>query len=226
MTLLCAPSGVEVIMTDLNSESRGVRRRMAAIVAAGVVASAALALSMTGTFSAFVASITNDTNTVGTGALTMLESGAGGTVTCSSTDPGGSGPNQATCSTINKFGGDLALVPGATTSTAVTIQNTGSVAATTFTLTPGTCVQSANGTAPGSATDLCAKLNIVVTSGAATVYSGTLAALATQGAVALPGPVAAGAVVPFTFQVTLDPSADSTYQGLQASLPLTWTFTS
>ncbi len=40
----------------------------------------------------------------------------------------------------------------------------------------------------------------------------------------MPQAPAAGATVPFNFAVTLDQSAGNTYQGLAASVPMTWTF--
>jgi hypothetical protein len=64
-------------------------------------------------------------------------------------------------------------------------------------------------------------LTVVVTSGATTLYSGTLAAMSSPiVAPALP----AGASAGFTFAVTLQSGLGSTYQGLTASMPLTWAF--
>ena len=198
-------------------------------VATGVLGAALLTISMSGTLSGFVASITNSTNTAATGALVMQEQNSGATVTCLSTDGGSVSTNSSTCSTINKFGGSTTMVPGQTVTTAISIKNAGTSAASTFTLTPGaTCTQSNNGTVNGSATNLCAKMNVVISSGATTVFSGTLASLAgaTATAFTMPAAPAAGVSVPFSFAVTLDSSAGNTYQGLAASLPLTWTFAS
>ena len=120
------------------------------------------------------------------------------------------------------------MIPGQTVTTPVTIKNTGTVAASTFTLTPGaTCAQSNSGAANGTATDLCAKLSVVITNTTANtvVYSGTLAALAGSSAYTLPA-VAAGSTTGFSFAVTLASSAGNTYQGLQASLPLVWNYAS
>jgi hypothetical protein len=203
------------------------RRFTRASIVTGVLGAALLSVSMTGTLSGFVASITNSTNTAGSGVIAMQETSNTGTpATCSSTD-GGVTANSATCTTINKFGGNLNMVPGMTSTTSITIKNTGTVAASSFTLTPGAnCVQSKNGSLNGTATDLCAKLNVVITSGTTTVFSGTAASLAGAPAASftMPAAPAAGASVPFTFAVTLASSADNSYQGLAASLPLTWTF--
>ncbi|RFA23339.1 hypothetical protein [Subtercola boreus] len=204
------------------------RRRFAPVaLGAGVLGAVLLSLSLTGTMSGFVASITNSQNTAATGALVMQEQNSGATVTCLSTDGGSVSTNASTCATINKFGGSTTMTPGNTVTTPITIKNIGTVAATTFTLTPGaTCTQTNVGTQNGTATDLCAKMNIVITSGATTVFSGTLASLAgaAPAAFTMPSAPAAGVLVPFSFAVTLASTAGNTYQGLQASLPLTWTF--
>ncbi|PPF79520.1 hypothetical protein C5B96_12440 [Subtercola sp. Z020] len=215
-------------MSSHASVSKAKRRRFAPIaVVAGVAGAVLLSLSLTGTMSGFVASITNSQNTAATGALVMQEQNAGATVTCLSTDGGSVSTNAATCSTINKFGGSSTMTPGNTVTTPITIKNVGTVAATTFTLTPGAaCTQTNSGTLNGTATDLCSKLNVVITSGATTVFSGTAASLAgaTASAFTMPAAPAAGASVPFTFAVTLASTAGNTYQGLQASVPMTWSF--
>lgn len=226
-------------MIDQNQPTKKRRVRFAPIaIVTGVVGVALLAVSMTGTLSGFVASITNSTNTAASGALVMQEQNAGATVTCLSTDGGSVSTNASTCSTINKFGGSTTMVPGQTITTPITIKNIGTVPAGSFTLTPGgTCTQSANtpvntattsSTTSGSANDFCAKLNVVITSGTVTVFSGTAASLAgaASSSFTMPAAPAAGVSVPFTFAVTLSSSAGNAYQGLAASLPLTWTFNS
>ncbi|RFA18701.1 hypothetical protein [Subtercola boreus] len=217
-------------MSSHASAPKNKRRRFAPVaLGAGVLGAVLLSLSLTGTMSGFVASITNSQNTAATGALVMQEQNAGATVTCLSTDGGSVSTNAATCATINKFGGSTLMTPGNTVTTPVTIKNIGTVAATTFTLTAGaTCTQTNSGTLNGTATDLCAKMNIVITSGATTVFNGTLATLAggTSAKFTMPAAPAAGVTVPFSFAVTLDSAAGNTYQGLQASVPLTWAFSS
>ncbi|OUE07375.1 hypothetical protein CMsap09_00405 [Clavibacter michiganensis] len=200
-------------------------------IATGVAAAVLLSVSMSGTLSGFVASITNSNNTAASGTLVMQESqtGANGTptVTCLSTSAtGGVDSNAATCSTINKFGGSTTMIPGQTVTSVVNIKNVGTSNAATFTLTPAAaCLQTKNGAVNGSASDFCSKLNVVITSGGTNVFSGTAATLAGSPAKTLTA-LAAGASSDFTFAVTLDASAGNTYQGLGASLPLTWTFAS
>ena len=194
------------------------------LVVAGGVSSLVLALGMSPTFSAFTASIQNSLNTAGTGALVMTETS--GSVSCNSTDgTNGLSGNSATCATINKYGGTSTLLTpgGPANTTTVTIKNTGSITPSTFSLTPSTCTQGNLGANNGSASDLCAKLNVKITSGGTTVYDGTAAAFTTAKSLT---PIAAGGQATFTFAVSLDSTATNAYQGLQASQPLTWTFQS
>jgi hypothetical protein len=189
-----------------------------------------LSLSVTGTLSGFTAQITNSANTVTTGSL-VLQEGVGSNATsftCTSVDGSSITTNASVCSTINKFGGTgyQTMVPGQTVTQNVTFKNSGTLNASTFTLAPAGCTQSAPSAPAGSATDLCSKLTVVVTqSGGATggVYSGTLAAFTAQKTLTT---LAAGASTTFTFAVTLDGAATNAYQGLQASVPMTWTLNS
>lgn len=216
-------------MIDAASARERAPRRRGALVAllAGGLASAVLAFGFTPTLAAFTASIQNTIDSAGAGALTMKETNSDGTVTCNSTDGGNVSTNSATCATINKYGGNLTMVPGQTVTSTITISDTGSIAASSFALTPGTCTQSANGTVNGTATDLCAKMNLKVTSGSTVIYDGNLADFTTPVNVLSKlgtASVAAGASIPFSFAVTLDATAGNTYAGLKATQPLTWTF--
>ena len=211
------------------SHRQNKRARFAPVaIGTGVLSAVILSLTMSGTLAGFTASINNNTNTAATGTLVMQEQNGGGTVTCLSTDGGSVSTDTSTCSTINKFGGST-MIPGQTVTTLVTIKNNGTSAATTFTLAPGaTCTQSNVGAASGTATDLCAKLNLVITNTTTSqvVYTGTLAALAGAAPITITSPPAAGVTNNFSFALTLNATAANTYQGLQASLPLTWTFAS
>jgi hypothetical protein len=192
-----------------------------------------LSLSVTGTLAGFSAAITNSTNTVATGTLIMQETGStnGTSATCVSNDSATAiSGNASTCSTINKFGGTNfnAMVPGSTVNQTVTFKNAGTVNAGTFTLTPGaTCTQTKVSSLGGSATDLCAKLTLVVKQDGTEVYNGLMSAFAGSAAKTLSVTNAtAGATSSFAFQVTLDAGAGNGYQGLQASMPMTWTYSS
>ncbi len=203
------------------SENTSKKRKLSLpLIVAGGVSSLVLALGMSPTFSAFTASIVNTTNSAGAGTLTMQETTTTGTtVSCNS------GLGSADCTTIDKFGGNLAMYPGQSSTTGITIKNTGSVAATTFSLAPSTCTATDVPAATVHGTgNPCSLMTVNITSGTTSIYNGTLAGLASGGTIALTGPVAVGASVPFTFVVTLPASADNTMQGRQAAMSLTWAF--
>ena len=201
-------------------------------IAVGLASAALLGLSTTGTLSAFVASIYNNANTAASGSVVMTETtSSGSTTSCTS----GISTTAVTCA-INKFGGSTTMVPGSSVATTINIANTGSGAVGTFTLVSGTaggatCAVSANGSNNGTATDanVCAKFNLTIASGSTTLFTGTLASFAARTtAISLNSliPTAGGASVPFTFTVSLDSSADNTYEGKTASVPMTWAFSS
>lgn len=215
-------------MSTTSRAAKAKRLRFAPLaIATGVLGAVLLSVSMSGTLSGFVASITNSSNTAASGALVMQEQNAAGTTSCSSTDGGTVSTNASTCSTINKYGGSTTMIPGQTVTTAIKINNTGTVAANTFTLTGGACTQGTNGTLNGTATDLCSQMTVVITNTttSANVFTGTLAAFAAKGAISLPT-AASGSSTGFSIAVTLPSSAGNTYQGLSASQPMTWTFNS
>lgn len=218
----------------MRTDSSWRTKRAALTLGAGVLASLALGLVTSGTLAGFTAQITNSANSAATGDLIMQESNSAGTVTCNSNDAtpvtNTINTNAATCSTINKYGGSTTMVPGTPVNTTVTIKNTGTVPANTFTLTPGACSQSNNGTVNGSATDLCAKMNLTLTqtaAGATTTIINNVALSTINATVySLATPVVPGQTISFTFSVTLLSSAGNTYQGLAASQPLVWQFVS
>ena len=195
----------------------GQGKKRIGLISTGIVGALLVAFTFTPTFAGFAASIQNTVNSASTGTLTMKET--------SGTDGAGAATNSATCSTINKYGGtSTPLVAGGPAQTTnITLQNTGSVAATSFSLNPGTCSQSsvAGASMAGSATDFCSKVKVVIKSGSSTLFTGTAAQLQAGGAIDLlaklsKATINAGESVPITFEVSLDASA-----GPQ---PLTWTF--
>lgn len=209
----------------------GQGKKRIGLISTGIVGALLVAFTFTPTFAGFAASIQNTINSASTGTLTMKETS--GTYTCNSTDGAGATTNSATCSTINKYGGtSTPLVAGGPAQTTnITLQNTGSVAATSFSLNPGTCSQSPvpGASLAGSATDLCSKVKVAIKSGSSTFFTGTAAQLQAGGAIDLlaklsKATINTGESVPITFEVSLDASAGPTYQGLQVSQPLTWTF--
>lgn len=196
------------------------RRRLTPLaIITGVVSAVILALSMNSSLAAFTASITNSINTVSTGSLIMQETS--GTSVCTSTDGAN---NSYTCTTINKYGGTTTpLAPGGSATTTVTIKNTGTVPATTFTLAPQGCTQSGTGTA----TDFCTQVKISISQGGTvfTAANATLTSIANT-TFTLAAPLAPGASSVFVFTVSLPVGLGNTYQNLTASQPLIWTFTS
>lgn len=203
----------------------GKRRRGVGALVVGLAASVLTAAALTtGALGAFTASILNDTNTVGTGTIVMRETR--GSDVCESTDGGSISTNSASCSTINKYGGNLEMSPtGNPVTTTVVIENIGTGTAQDFTLTGGTCTQSNNGTLNGTATDFCSKVIVKIYEDSALIYDGTAADLDGRVLTTLAHPVPPN--MPFTYdiEVSIDSSAGNAYQGLQASQPLTWTFT-
>jgi len=204
------------------------KRSMSLVFSAGV-SSLVLALGMTPTFGAFTASISGDVNNAGTGTIVMQETDSSGTITCLSTDGGGLAVNAASCSAMNRYGGDMGMRPGDSVGIVTYIRNVGTVAASSFSLTPGVCVQSATGTLSGSATDFCSKITVSITSGLTTIVSGTAAALGGVGTIDVLSRlglarVEAGQQTPLTVTTTMDPTVDNSYQGLKVSQAMTWTY--
>ncbi|WP_182046538.1 hypothetical protein [Curtobacterium sp. ME26] len=188
------------------------------IAAAGLVASVALALTTTGTMSAYTASISNTTNTANTVSIEMTQGPDASTVACRSTATG-----TTTCSTDLYAGTNLR--PGDTTrGTSTVIKNTGGVAASAFSLAPGVC----NGTVSTS-NSICYWLLVTVTW---TTPSGTTTVISKQNAGAIggksfaisPAP-AAGQGGTATVTVALDPAAPNDSQAQTMNQSLVWTFT-
>lgn len=205
------------------------RRFTPGLFFAAVAASLMLAVGMSGTLGAFVASITNSDNTAASGTLTMQETDETGTVVCTSDSVA---TNVATCATINKYGGTtVPLAPGVPVTTTVNIENTGTLDATAFTVDGKVCTQSdANGAAySGAATDLCSMINVDITSGATTIFTGTAASFDAAPATDILAALGVTSIAPatattFDITVTLDASATNDYQGLGVSQPIEWSF--
>lgn len=196
------------------------------------LSSAVLGASVTGTLSAFNASITNTANTATSGSLVMQEVAQDGSTTCLSSS--GSNNNFTSCSTINKYGGDV-YTPGAAHQTSVTIANTGSASVSDFEIRPGVCTKTdLNGTS--NTGSLCESLLLNLTCSAASsngvyqqIYSATsLKDIASADkpipSACFPGPNGANPVR-FVFTLSLPSSTGSSVQSQQVSQPLTWTFT-
>lgn len=216
-------------MEEIMSKNYYFKKQRTGLMIIGGLMSLAIAFSLTPTFAGIVASIQNSVNTAATGTLTMEEKS--GAVTCNSNDGAASTTNTAVCASINKYGGtNSPLTPGSTNTTNITIKNTGTLAATAFTVKGDTCTKSnvAGATFSGNG-NLCDKINVKISSGATTIYQGTATAFANAGATNILGKlakaqIAANEEVQLKIEATLDASADSAVQGQQISQPITWQF--
>lgn len=216
------------------------RRRFAPILwISGAVAAAVLVLGVNGTLASWsTAVLTNGNNQAGSAASVILaESGPDGTGTSTTCTTAGTASNTATCDQINKYGNggvlDTSMSPGDSINTAVTLTNSGSGDAATFTVAPSSCASlyntgSKSGTAPAAADDLCSQLQVAVacTGGATlTLPATSLAAFATGGPYTLTAGLASGATASCTFTVSLPAATAANYSGQTATQPVVWTLT-
>jgi len=227
-----------------------VTHRQLTVVGASLLATAILSTAaLTSSLGGFSAVVANQDGQAGSGTLLLTE-GVGST-TCISTGTGTS--NSSSVSTnanltcpAEIFGTNgTNLEPGGTaTSATLTLSNPGTIAGSTLTLTPGTCSVTDN-TDPGGIANtyfgtagsaFCNELDITIESGSGSTAScifpeasstpcgppsaaGTLGDLATT---TLPG-IAAGGSATYTLSLALDSSATNSDQGLEATLPVTFT---
>ena len=214
--------------------------------ASAAISLVVLGLGMTGTMSGFDASITNNANSAGTGSVLMTETS--GATTCYSNGASGTASittNANTCA-INKLGGNLAMSPGTQSTVTVTITNSGTLpVSTAFTLTPGGCSQSSNGSPAGADTSFCGVVDVAIwdsTDGKCIVpgsagssqgacvpsSSNTLTSLGTSAInlKATTGDLAPGGTRTFSIMTEIDPvNATNADMDLQVSDNLTWSFT-
>ena len=202
---------------------------------AGAVAALLLALSTSGTLSAWTSAVlTNDTNTVATASAVILREVGPSAATCLSS----SGvANSFTCSTVNKYGGTTSpLNPGGNQMTDVVFTNVGASAASTFVLTTGSCSQTpVAGSGTPAAANVCTNGDLTVAiscSNGATYTVGSAWTDLVRTAIApssIPATLthtatlAAGSSFTCRFTVALAAGASVLDQGVTASQPLTWT---
>jgi hypothetical protein len=216
---------------------RGTRggRGLPLLWGAGAVAALLLALSTSGTLSAWTSAVlTDDSNTVTTASAVILKEVGPSAATCLSSS--GSG-NAFTCSTVNKYGGTASpLNPGGSQVTDVVFSNVGAAAASSFVLTTGSCSQSpVAGSGSPAAANVCTNGDLTVAvscSNGATYSAGSAWTDLVQAATA-PSSIgaslthtatlAAGASFTCRFTVALGAGASVLDQGITASQPLTWT---
>lgn len=206
-----------------------------ALLAAGILSTAVLGVTTSGTLSGFIGTLNNSSGTAATGSLVLQEQDAARSATCTSADSSVAS-NTASCS-FNLLGGSTTLVPGSKPEQTFYLKNVGSVPASTFTLRPtpgaGGCTTGTNGTRNGGA-DLCRQLMVRVYKGTSSatgvqLFSGqanTLGGATASSFTGFPATLNPGEEIPFTFQVDVPTGTDNSYQGMSVSLPLTWTITS
>jgi hypothetical protein len=218
---------------ETNKSHRSFNRRTAAVWGSSAVAAVVLVLGVSGTLSSWTSAlITNNDNTAGATATYVALVETDGTSTCDTT----SQPNNtdAACSTINKYGGNLAMSPGDSESVDVTFANPGSGAGNTFSYAPGTCSAS-NGV---GGIDLCSDgdLTVAVSCSTGATYNAGALVVALGQSAAAPGALVAkswtaspalaassASSVTCRFTTTLDAAAPPVDAGSAVSQPVTWT---
>jgi len=189
------------------SETSSKKRKLSLpLIVAGGVSSLVLALGMSPTFSAFTASITNSAN-ASAGTLAMTET-SGGT-TCTSA--------VGTCTDMNNYGGLTGMKPGDTTGIInISIANTGSLDASSFTLSTGSC-----------SGELCKRLKVTMTQDGNPVATVAGVMASNLPATVSLNPVGHGKDTKITIKVDFSSTGDdNAFQGTTASQALTWTFQS
>lgn len=200
-------------------DSRPNRHSPLPVAVAGVLASAALLLSFNPAVVAFADSVRS--GDAAAAALAVTESLGDSSVHAQAGNP-------ATSSRVNAYGGRTLATGGSNTQT-LTFTNTGTAPVAALTGTGSPCAQTAIDRTAGPATDLCDKVSVLIASGGVTIFEGTARAFGRSGAIDVlassgVGSVAPGESVRVTITITLSPSLDNSYQGLQISQPIQWRF--
>lgn len=224
-------------LTTPEGRGRPPRRRAFPLIWLGSIGAAVLlVLGVSGSLAGWTAAITNSENNAGTTqAPILLETGPGSTGTDVTCQADASNAGTFTCATINKYGdgglANLAMKPGDSKTTVVTLKNTSTSAASVFNLGFGSCTDGTQGAASGSGS-LCTDVSVFTV--AVSCVDGAAANVLTIAATkpgsltatnALTGGLAAGATVTCTFTTALDSAAPISDAGLTASQPMTWTLT-
>ncbi|MDV2421671.1 hypothetical protein [Corynebacterium tuberculostearicum] len=199
------------------------RTRKGWILPASVASVALVASLAAGTLGAYTAQITNDGNTAGTGKLTMSESEIVDGQPTKTKDTAGGKNNTISVSDINKYGGNMKMVPGDSKTTTVQFKNTGSVDASAFTLNFGNCAVTGQDAGEKS---LCDALKVTVKSGGATLADNQTPTALAGKTFNIDAPMAVGATKNFDITVTLPKeTTDTSIMDQQISQNLVWTLT-
>jgi hypothetical protein len=223
-------------MNNQTTDNHRKRRRFAPLIwVSGGLAAVLMVLGVSGTLSDWTSAvISNDSNSAGTTSSVVLEEtgvdGAGAAATCTTAN---TVDNTYTCSQINKYGDggalDTTLAPGDSISSTVTLANTGSGDASTFTMIPGPCTSEYNtgvhvGNPPASGDDLCGQLQVAVACTGDATLTVAATSLATFAAThTLATGLASGETTSCEFTVSLPSTTPSNYSGQTVTQGIDWT---
>jgi hypothetical protein len=215
------------------------------ILTVGVVMAAVAALG-SGSFGSYTAQTKNANNAFATGALVMTNTKQGGSA-CLSTAGGATDTNANTgCDQLLNL---TVKKPGDSSTVNLTIQNSGSLAASVFEVFGSTCVDSnaASETYHGTGS-LCSKVQLYIqqtdsssTAKTACIYGGAIVTntcdfsdttktlssfgstyTSSSNGLTIGAGLGAGTANYFTIGISLPSTADNTVQGRAASIDLNW----
>ena len=197
------------------------RTRKGWILPASVASVALVASLAAGTLGAYTAQITNSGNSAGTGKLTMSESEIVDGQPTKTEDTSKGKNNTISVSDINKYGGNMKMVPGDSKTTTVQFKNTGSVDASAFTLNFGDCTVTGQDPEEQS---LCDALLVTVKTGGTTLVDNQTPTALNGQTFNIDAPMAVDATKDFDITVTLpEETTDTSIMDQQISQNLVWT---
>jgi hypothetical protein len=227
---------------------RNYRKTLSVLLAVG--SAVGITVSLTAALGGFNAAITNPTNTFSSGTIFLREA-ANASTPCYSTASGTVISSNANANCVANLFNDTAgnnAPAGTALVSSVVLTNIGTIAASSFTMTPGGCTATANtATSPYSGSDTagyCGKVDVTIAQGvgsaaicifggttvagggctAPAIANGTLTSLAAHASFAL-GAMAAGGSATLTITSQLDTSATNADQGLTATVPVAFLLT-
>lgn len=210
------------------------RTRRGWVIPAAVASAAVVASLAVGTLGAYTATINGDNNLAGTGTLTMSESlvGAGGELTETIDTAMAEDGTNVIASEINRYGGNMAMVPGEEVVTTVQIKNTGGVDGT-LSLSVGEAVSTMQGEGevlPEGGQELATALRVSLTAAdEGEIFEGTLASFQDEEHLVGATPITLGPedTQDFIFTITFpEGESGADLMGQQVQQGLTWTLTS
>lgn len=224
------------------SHTRAPRRKLIVPLAitASILSTLMLSWSLATTLSGFTAAVTTAGNTAGTSTLELSSYQSGYWCYSTAATKVISASNTTSNCVANQFGNSLNRVPGGSSFRTINVTNVGKSTANSLTLMFSTCTSGKINARGGSATDICAKtyanfqedlspgcaFPVSLTTKCPTVPAST--ALGVQGMVGTVYTISTTPWPPnetrnFTVRLSLDSTANNTYQGLDMYGTLVWT---